>query len=222
MQAISGWKQEAIKAFRSTLSEARFSRYLSESKGDEFGAIRLYHWNSLLQQSLYISMQMWEIALRNRINEFLCWKYSAAWPYDNARARRALTANDQRRLDETIERQRQQRGLKAVPTDAIVADLSAGFWVSQLTKAYDVPYVWRHNLSRVFPSAKGMDRNQIWQACSDLLVLRNRMAHHEPIFHLPLPQRRADLFRLVEAMCPSAHAYAAAACTFDPIWAAGP
>ena len=46
---------------------------------------------------------MWEISLRNRLNEFLIWKFNAKWPYDS-RAVRNLKSNENRRLQETIAR----------------------------------------------------------------------------------------------------------------------
>ena len=73
-----------------------------------------------------------------------------------------------------------------VTTDAIVADLSAGFWGSLLTRRYDVRFTWRYNLGRIFPNAAGLTRGAVWPICDGLLDLRNRVAHHKPIFHLPL------------------------------------
>jgi hypothetical protein len=126
------------------------------------------------------------------------------------------------KVNEAIERQRQRRGIVSVPTDVIVADLSAGFWVSLLGKSYDIPFVWRKNLARIFPGEEGITREIAAQLCDGPLDLRNRVAHHEPIYHLPLEDLRRDLFRLIRAMCPVAHTYAGATCTFDQVCAKKP
>ncbi len=212
------WENEAeIKQFRTTLSEARLARYLGEANGDFSKAIEYYFWNTELSKSLYGTLQMWEVALRNRLNSFLCWKYTAAWPYDNARALRQLTSNERRKVADCIDRQKQIRGISQIPTDALVADLSAGFWVALLNASYDVPFAWRYNLRRVFPHDASLDRLTASELCSHLLDLRNRVAHHEPIYHLKLADRRKDLSRVLGAMCPAAERYATAICTVDAV-----
>lgn len=214
MQDFSNASPEIVNSMKASLSAPRFSRYLSECGGNEEHALRLYQWNSLVSQSLYVYMQSWEVCLRNKLNDFLCWKYNASWPYDASRAVRNLKSDDQRRLTETIRRQQQARGVQPVSTNIIVADLSAGFWVSLLSSKYDVPYKWRYNLSRVFPHDKSLDRAAAWEICDGTLNLRNRIAHHEPIFHLPLVSHYRDIQRVVAAMCPGTYAFADANCTF--------
>ncbi|MDE2466008.1 MAG: Abi family protein [Alphaproteobacteria bacterium] len=222
MQAVFLESKQRVKDFRIALSEARFKRYLDHAGGNEMAAIMLYHWNCSLAQSLYFSLHMWEISLRNRLNAFLCWKYNADWPYDNTRAVRNLAAKNKGRLADAIERQERQRNVKQAPTGAIVADLSVGFWVSLLGKSYDNPYSWRYNIARIFPNDKSIDRASASKACDLLLDVRNRVAHHEPIFHLKLEQVRKDLDLLLGGMNDAAHAYTGAVCTFWPIWKSGP
>lgn len=218
MQEIFSKDQTLKHALKDSLSSPRFARYISSAGGDDLRAIGLYHWNARLSQSLYIYLQAWEICFRNRMNEFLCWKYSRNWPYDERRAQRQLTRMDDTRLKEARKRQEKTRGISPAPLPAIVADLSAGFWVSQLSKSYEVPYAWRHNLSRIFPHDRALDARAAWAICDELLSLRNRIAHHEPIFYLPLEQRHRDLQRIVASMCPGTHAFAEASCTFIGVW----
>lgn len=99
-----------------------------------------------------------------------------------------------------------------------MADLSAGFWVSQFSNSYAVPYAWRYNLKRIFPNDAALDLRAAWTICDEMLGLRNRVAHHEPILHLPLEQRHRDLQRIAAAMCSATHAYCEASCSFQEIW----
>jgi len=214
--------QSQVTSFRETLSPARFARYLNAASGDETMAVELYAWNSKLSQSLYFPLQAWEIALRNRLNRFLCWKFGQSWPYERDRALRQMTRSEVRRLEEAIDRQRQKRKTHNVPTDAVVADLSAGFWVALLTKSYDVPFTWRYNLPRVFPHGGRLSRSDAATMCDSLLDLRNRIAHHEPIFHLALPDKRSELDVLLLAMCTGTYEFTAQSCDFASVWAEKP
>jgi hypothetical protein len=223
MQAIFAGKEALANALRGTLSEARFARYLSESNGDQLLALSLYHWNAKLSQCLYFPVQIWEIALRNKMNVFLGRKYTnPKWMYDEARAVRQLTKSDQKRLTKVIERQKTDRKLAQPTPDMIVADLSAGFWVSQLTQSYDTPYAWRYNITKVFPHDPSLTRSVASTMCDRVLDVRNRIAHHEPVYHLPLDEIRDDLDQLIAGMCPGANEYAMGMCDFPTVWAARP
>ncbi|HZG28506.1 MAG TPA: Abi family protein [Ensifer sp.] len=218
MQEIFGQNVKTRRDFISLISRERFARYLAASNGDEAEAIKLYCWNMRIAQSLYVYLQCWEVALRNRFNGFLSWKYKSNWPYDEARFVRNLTSDDKRRLTETKSRQERDRKVTPVSTPAIVADLSAGFWVSLLSKRYDVPYSWRHNISRVFPHDQALDRQAAWEKCDRILTLRNRVAHHEPIYSLPLEDLYQDVEQLVGAMSPAMREFARASCNFRQVW----
>lgn len=218
LQAVFLKDEAEVNAFIGSLSHARMARYIKDCGGNLRQAIDLYYYNAKLSQALYMNIQIWEITLRNRLNAFLCWKYGQAWPHDEARAVRALQRNDKERLKETKSRLKLPKGAKVLPTDAIVADLSAGFWVSLLTKSYDVPFVWRHNLARVFPHQPALTRQSASEICAGLLDLRNRIAHHEPVYHLKLEERRAELKAQIAAMCSANSAYADHACSFETHW----
>lgn len=207
-------KGQNVMSMTDSLSHARFARYLASAGGDESTALELYKWNTLIAQSLYVYLQCWEITFRNRADAFLRWKYGPVWPYDDKRALRSLTRDEQRRISETKQRQSQQRKQARVSTDAIVADLSAGFWVALLSSAYKVPYSWQHNLWRVFPNDRNLNRETAHTLSSNILKLRNRIAHHEPIYDLALSQTYADIQRLVCAMCTDTDSFARTNCTF--------
>ncbi len=215
--------KELVDALRASLSDARFARYLADCGGKEVAALKLYHWNAQASQAFYLPLQMWEVALRNRLNRFLIWKYNDKWPYDS-RCIRNLAGPEQRRLEETKQRQAQKRGVDPVPTDALVADLSVGFWSGLLLKSYEVPYAWRPNanLVRIFPHDPKIGRENASEICERLLVLRNRIAHHEAIYQFDLADRWNDLQRILAAMCSGTAEYAKSECRVDEVIAAKP
>lgn len=217
MQAEFLQDEQKVKAFIEAVSKPRLSKYLSAANGDPFLTLRLYHWNSQLSQALYLPLQSWEISLRNRMNSFLVWKYNQKW-FEDPRALRTLTKADNEKLSKTILRQQQNR--RTLPnSDQIVADLSAGFWVALLGGKYDIPFAWRYNLSgKIFKNNAVITRQEAFETCGRLLDLRNRVAHHEPIFHLDLGAYRAELSKVLGAMCDATEHYMTSACSFRAIW----
>lgn len=221
MQAVFLENEANITSFVETVSKPRLSKYIKASRGNIKEALLLYHWNSQLSQALYLPLQTWEISLRNKLNSFLCWKYNPQWPRDE-RAVRILAKPQNVRLRETIQRQTRDRTTSPT-TDQLVADLSAGFWVSLLGKSYDIPFAWRYNLSaKIFKNDPSIDRQAAFDACDRLLDLRNRVAHHEPIFHLDLAGRRADLDQMLHGLCGPTQHYMASACSFAAVWGSKP
>lgn len=223
MQAIFLEDEQNVKAFIGALSKPRLTKYLQHTNGGEREALLLYHWNSQLSQALYLPLQSWEIVLRNKINNFFIYKYNNPRWHTDQRALRNLNRNDRRRLDDTVERLARDLAPAIPTTDQIVADLSAGFWVSQFGSDYGAQYGWTNNIKfRVFTNDHTITRPEADDMCNGLLDLRNRVAHHEPIFHLPLDLMRKDLERLLNGMCGATANYMSSACSFNAIWNAKP
>ena len=74
-----------------------------------------------------------------------------------------------------------------------MSGLSFGFWVSLLgeggcldaggdSRADFEATLWRPALRRAFPHRTALSRRQAYKPLNNLRKLRNRIAHHEPIF----------------------------------------
>jgi hypothetical protein len=223
MQAVFLDDDDKVRAFIAAVSKPRLTRYLQATQGNEREALRLYHWNSQLSQALYLPLQSWEIVLRNKINDFFTFKYRTPKWHDSPQAIRNFNGNDRRRLDDTVKRLVRDMAPNAPTNDQIVADLSAGFWVSQFGSDYAAQYGWKNNLKfRIFTNDHSIGREYADDACNNLLVLRNRVAHHEPIYHLDLAALRTALDVLLVGMCGATANYMASACSFESIWNARP
>jgi hypothetical protein len=85
-------------------------------------------------------------------------------------------------------------------------------------KGYDIPLSWRYNLPRVFPHDRSLTIDQARLISDNLLDLRNRIAHHEPIYHLPLDKLRKDTSTVLNALCPPTNRFATGACNFSAVW----
>lgn len=80
----------------------------------------------------------------------------------------------------------------------VIAELKFAFWQSMFTARHNV-HLWDPHILNLFPNASGMTARQLRQRIYDDLEvirqLRNRIAHHEPIFSRNL---QADLMRILE------------------------
>jgi hypothetical protein len=76
------------------------------------------------------------------------------------------------------------------------------FW-RYLLDAHHQPTLWAPALRHAFPHLRPRVRTEVYDRLVLLHALRNRIAHHEPIHHLPLDQRIDDLLTLVGFLCPT-------------------
>jgi len=174
---------ERIAVLEVALSPQRLSTYISATRGDKERALNLYVWNSRISAAFYTPLQGLEVALRNAMHNVLCgffkredW-YEVA-PLDGKGQQNVLKAK------ETV-----QRLHRDVNPPHVVAELSFGFWLALLGSRYH-PTLWVQALHRAFPNA-ARGRADIVRPLDHLRVLRNRVAHHEPVFsrHLELDYR---------------------------------
>lgn len=172
----SPWTPEEVDAVEGALSIERFARYLdaASSKSD---ALQYYAWNTALSSAFHGPLQCLEVGLRNCIHDRMSAAHGASW-FQNAsilRGKDLAFANDAR--------DRVQQTGKPVTPGRIVAELSFGFWVGLFANIYDAT-IWRTDLYRLFsPRPK---RHELHDDLDRLRTLRNRIAHHEPIFQRTL------------------------------------
>ncbi|MBY3101311.1 hypothetical protein HFO69_26995 [Rhizobium laguerreae] len=222
VQAIFENNTTKIDSLKTSLSPYRWATYLAHGEGDPIMAIRLYHWNTQLSQSLQVYLHGWEVCLRNRLSAFLAWKYSTSeWAF-NTKLLRSLPGKDEAKIREAIKRQTDLRGKGYVTTAAVVADLSAGIWVSLLSKACEIPLAMRGtpggNLYRIFPNARNSSRDEYWSKCDRILSVRNRVAHYEPVLHLALPEIFDEMQTVLGAMCATTQEFFEVASDFPSVF----
>ncbi len=174
------------------LSEARFASYVTECRGDVEAAWRLYLWNIGISVAFYPLLHFAEIALRNALHREL-----------SARFRRAdwwsvAPLNEHGHL---LVKQAQEKvcALRSPQnTDDLVAKLTFGFWVSLVSRTYDRT-LWVPALHRAFPQYRGR-RDVLHAELKEVLWLRNRVMHHEPIHRRDLKADHDMIYRLFDYM----------------------
>jgi hypothetical protein len=182
---------------RDVLSAPRFASYLAASGRDVGKAISLYWWNAEVSAALYIPLHCLEVALRNAMHTQLCSRYGRAdwWieaPLDGS-GRRAVSAAEERLA---------RPSGRCYDADDVVANLTFGFWVSLLSRgaAYDRE-LWVPALHRAFPYFTGR-RQDLHADLLDVLNLRNRIMHHEPVHRRDLRGDFTKIYRLLGYISP--------------------
>lgn len=173
------------------LNADRLATYVRACHGDQDAALRLYAWNVEVASAFWGSFNVLEVALRNAIHAKLS---TLASQEDWWNAQIGLHQFEQRRVTDAIGAARRAKGTAVVPGH-IVAELSFGFWTGLLANRYH-QRLWVPALHGAFPHLVG-PRRELHRKQESLRKLRNRIAHHEPIFARNLT---ADHDRLLDIL----------------------
>lgn len=166
-------------------------------------AVALYRWNSDISGELFVVLGHTEIVLRNALDRELrksrLEHTSATWLADQATLRKPEQNDIQKAVDRRI-----KKGNTAGHDD-IISELPFGFWRYLLSSKYEAT-LWTPYLRHAFPHLSGSP-NQIRRTMERLHTLRNRIAHHEPIFHRNLNRDRDDCLRILSWIDPKSKAW---------------
>jgi hypothetical protein len=182
-------------------------------------ALRLYVWNTEMSAAFYSALQGVEIALRNAVHRELSRVYGTHW-YDNPALPLSPVAKNLLREAKAAIAQRK----KPVIPPRVVAELPFGFWVSLLGPGPSGLYemrLWRPILYKAFPNAKLM-RKQVHLPLDQLRTLRNRIAHHEPIFQRRLADDYHSILQVLGWICADTAAWVDHHSTVQALLAARP
>ncbi len=192
-----------------------------------------YQWNLQLAEAMLPSLNYLEVGLRNAVNRVTAGLYGADWLLAPP-PQLHFSPEDLRQI-EGIRTDILKRKGKPASHDDVLAQLNFGFWVAMFHKRH-MGSVWsrgKDSLGKVFPNMPadqwaGFVLNERLAQVKTLLdkvkVLRNRMAHHEPIWK-QTPSAdvvHQDCIALVRAMSLAAAAELEEIDRFAEVYAAGP
>ena len=185
-----------ISNIQKSISEPRFARYLQSSNGSIEHSLELYIFNCRLCEAIYTPVNILEITLRNNFQRILSKIYGDDW-YDNIFDK--LLDKEQNKISEVKTRLIDTN--KIVNGNNRVSTLSLAFWVSLLGGGYEND-LWRPCFYYAFPnSPKPFTRRDIARKLSRIKDLRNRIAHHEPIYNLDLEIIYKAILEIIGWMC---------------------
>jgi len=177
-------EQQPARDYRSLsqlLTAERLGSYLHWSGGDLEAAFALYEWNMSASAAVMHTTGMVEVVVRNAMDRAL---------QDMAKARGWSSWFDRAPLDQRgradIRKARERAtrfGSQPEVHGKVVAELTLGFWRYLAASRY-LTALWTPALFRAFPagpSDKLQQQRQVDRHLKNLLLVRNRAAHHEPI-----------------------------------------
>lgn len=180
------------------LSVDRISTYLGWAAYDMPIAERLYTYNVQLSAEFYGSLHMFEVALRNRCDHALTEVMGTNWFRDDT------VLQDQ--YQKTCVSSATQILLKQNKTanhSQMIAELNLGFWSSLFGKSSN--HLWG-TLRPIF-NHQGLQRKMISGRLREIRLLRNRIAHYEPILALPIGNIHSDVLKLTSWLSVDASAW---------------
>ena len=207
-----GDDEDLLSGLEVAFSPERMGTYLRSAKGDRTKALRLYTWNTALCAAFYGPLQALEVTLRNAMHRELAACYGEEW-YDEPAS--GLDRGARERIADA--RMTAQRAGHAATPPQVVATLPFGFWVALLRaggriepagpKADYERTLWRPALRAAFPHRAPLTRRKAHEPLDALRALRNRIAHHEPVFARPVREDYARILDVTGWISPDVQAW---------------
>lgn len=203
----SPYSRLELQTIKKALSSARMSTYeavidRAGNKLNDEQALGLYAWNAQVSAAFLAPLHICEIVVRNAVAEVLESQYGSKWPWS--------AGFEQSLPDPKIgysPRADLRSARRAAPTTGkVIPELAFVFWQKMFTGRYDVR-LWNAYLVKTFPNlphgqSVSKSRQAIYDDLEHIRKLRNRIAHHEPIFSRPLTDDFKRIMDLVTFRCP--------------------
>ena len=167
-----------LEILTDAFSTQRLSKYIAYNPEDPEKTVMHYKANLRLAESLYISLSVFEVTLRNALSrELRNMAGKDDWFdifYTNPNLQSLVPEIDKAKA------QIRNRG-ENVNTDKLISELTFGFWVMLLNNQYE-RVLWK-SLRKAFPNLPKKDRQRknVSAPCNTLRRLRNRIFHQEAI-----------------------------------------
>ncbi|WP_188583944.1 hypothetical protein [Azorhizobium oxalatiphilum] len=188
---------------KAALSAARMSTYEAATSTAGAEALELYVWNARMSAAFLGPLHICEVVLRNCAANAIEAVYGPRWPWSPGfeTSLPHPQAGYSPKFDLQIVRH------KHSVTGGVISDLKFAFWQQLFTRRHD-HRIWNNHLFQVMPGSQaGCEVRSIVKAVyADLETirrLRNRIAHHEPIFHRDLAREFDLIAALIGQTCPT-------------------
>ena len=183
--AMSALDAAAIAACLSTPRLGTYTAASQPSAGEDgtVVALRLYQWNVEISAALMVPIHIFEVAIRNAVADAIAATHGPQWPWNAAfvRSLPGRSGGHYSPRQDVVNTAGQQP-----TTGKVIPELKLAFWESMFTARHD-GQIWDLQLMSVLPNLPatvpiGQSRNAVRAELGQIRVLRNRIAHHEPIF----------------------------------------
>jgi hypothetical protein len=188
-----------LKNLNECFSESRLLPYTHPNSTPNEIAKR-YNDNIKICEAMIPILHYLEVCLRNRIDAALKNHYAENWFINH----HLISEVDLIKIEKLSIKFK--RDYKRPPShDDLISQMTFGFWCSFFHKKYD-PIIWhkKETFKIIFPNLERKNRNRIFIESKILKVksMRNRIAHHEPIWNgkISISDIHHTCFELIEAM----------------------
>ncbi|MGO4860028.1 Abi family protein [Arthrobacter sp. 2MCAF14] len=188
------------------ITQRRFDEYMVAANHDADAARELYEWNISVSAAFFELISHVEVALRNAVDNILK-------PLEITESARVAVrhgwwfASPAFLTDHDLDFHRtawRHLGNKATaaPRDKVLSSMAFGIWDAVFGPSYE--QLFRRHLVYAFPNrGPGFKRETVRKNVLALRNLRNRVAHHQAIFDLPLEERYEQAMELLSWIDPA-------------------
>lgn len=165
--------------YEKAFSPARHNKYLVACGGNSVKALTLYRYNLKLCQKFYGILNIFEVVLRNAINNHYQIIFNDAEWIEHQMQSGGIIENAPQK-NEVLWIISALRRDGRYTNDRVVSSVSFGFWTHLFTRQ---PFrLGGQNLLRIFPNrTAGLGQRAIFNELMEIKTFRNRIAHHEAI-----------------------------------------
>ncbi|MDT3329454.1 Abi family protein [Microbacterium sp. KSW-18] len=231
MTQLSEPEKAHLKAVFNALPRERIRFYLEASSRNPYEALRRYDWNSKLSSALFETIGHFEVDLRTTIDAALTERHifkkrSGDW-LDNAHDELSERAGEAlaKAREDAIANRRTGHGDHQSGRGHVIAELNFSFWRRLLDRRYEQSH--GSAIMRRYPDLRRLgttnaDMSPLRDLVEPIYALRNRIAHHEPVWRLSWRQRNEDMLRLIRASSPELASWVEKKCRLGEVAAMNP
>jgi len=204
---------------RRAISHERLDAYRQRgTSNDDAELFAHYAWNMALSESLYTPLQCLEVSLRNSIHDAASEQFKTDTWIDLPGVLSSQEINKVQEAKNALIKSK-----KPLDAGRIIPELTFGFW----TSLFDVRYekiLWPWLLKPVAPNMPRhiRIRKNLSKRLNRVRTLRNRIFHHEPIWHWrDLQSQHTDIIETITWVNPAMMAFVGQFDRFEEIYKNG-
>jgi hypothetical protein len=177
-----------------TVAPERHAVYMAWAGGHGRRAAELYQLNLRVSEAWYIPLHTLEVLLRNQTHNYMAQKIRGDWLTDS----NLITLPEHQQHIQDIMRRFDCEN----DNTKLMNELNFSFWTGLYGRHYD--HLWRTwGLRKIFQHKSAIQRASLAHKLKEIRHLRNKIAHYEPILHLPLTKIYIDTIEICGWLEPS-------------------
>lgn len=159
-------------------------------------ALELYQWNMQVSAAFLPCLQLCEVVTRNSVAQVLTFRHGNRWAWE--RGYIGTLPNPKKGYNQREALNKATLGTTDI--NNVIPELNFAFWQMMFTSRHD-SQLWLPYLAQICPNANTKNipqlRGEIYKELEIIRSLRNRIAHHEPIFKRNLKQDYERILKLI-------------------------